>query len=164
MTDRANDPRIVGADDEWSGTDEDGGRWRRLGRAAGGSRLGCTLEEIAPGGRPSNYHYHLANEEAMYVLDGRGTLRTPGGERAIRAGDYVSFPAGESGAHSVENASEQTLRCLFVSTMREPDVVVYPDEGRLRVVASSATGPDAGTELTADIQFDNENADADDVP
>lgn len=77
----APEPRIVNADDgDRSGTDTDGGRWKRLGRLAGSTRLGCTLEEIQPGGRPADYHYHLANEEAMYVLEGAGTLRTPRGE------------------------------------------------------------------------------------
>lgn len=141
MTDSASEPRIVNvADDDWSGTNEEGGRWKRLGRQAGGTRLGCTLEDIEPGGRPARYHYHLANEEAMYVLDGDGTLRTPGGETAIEAGDYVSFPVGASGAHAVENTSDDRLTVLFSSTMREPDVCVYPDDGELFVSAGTGSG------------------------
>lgn len=134
MTERDGDPPIVNAaGPEWSGTDDDGGRWKRLGEFAGGSRLGCTLEEIQPGGQPAAYHYHLANEEALFVLEGEGRLRTPKGTFPIETGDYVAFPAGNSGAHAVENPSATVLRCLFVSTMREPDVVVYPDEGTFHV-------------------------------
>lgn len=77
---KESDDRIANANDgNWTGTDENGGRWKRLGREAGGERLGCTLEEIAPGERPAQYHYHTGNEEALYVLDGEGTLKMPGG-------------------------------------------------------------------------------------
>lgn len=132
-------PRIVNIDDsiesKWTGNDEDGGRYIRLGRESGGTHLGCTLEDIQPGGRPSEYHYHIANEEALYVVDGTGTLRTPEAELAIKSGDYVAFPIGESGSHAVKNTSDELLRCLFFSTMREPDVTVYPDEKTLYVGA-----------------------------
>lgn len=160
MTDDASRPRIVNADDlDWTGTDEDGGGWKRLGREAGADRLGCTLEEIQPGGRPASYHYHAANEEAMYVLNGEGTLRTPSGTTGIESGDYVSFPIGESGAHAVENTSDEPLRCLFFSTMHEPDVVIYPDEGKLRVVAGAALGrSDEEFTFDASLPFDIDSA------
>ncbi len=163
MVDTDRDPRIVDADGpDWSGTDEDGSRWKRLGRLAGGSRLGCTLEEVQPGGRPASYHYHLANEEAMYVVEGRGTLRTPAGEQPIESGDYVAFPAGESGAHAVENTSDEVLRCLFVSTMREPDVVAYPDEGTLHVIAGAAPGrPREDRTFEAAFPFDGDHEGSD---
>lgn len=162
MTRRASAPRIVDVDDgEWSGTDADGGRWKRLGRLAGGTRLGCTIEEVQPGGRPAGYHYHLANEEAMYVVEGTGTLRTPDGEQPIGAGDYVAFPAGESGAHAVENTSAEVLGCLFVSTMREPDVVVHPDEETLAVVAGAAPGrPREERTFDATFPYDADPPDA----
>ncbi|WP_224332528.1 cupin domain-containing protein [Haloprofundus halobius] len=136
--------RIVRPADDWTGESDDGSRWKRLAQLAGGDRLGCTLEELLPGHDPLPYHYHTANEEAMYVLDGRGTLRTPAGEAEVRAGDYVSFPVGEDGAHTVENASQTPLRYLAVSTMIEPDVVVYPDEETLCVNVGAAPGRPRG--------------------
>ncbi|MEM4780153.1 MAG: cupin domain-containing protein [Halalkalicoccus sp.] len=127
MADRLNE-RIVDANDgSWTGSEE-GGRWKRLGREAGSERLGCTLEEIDPGGQPARYHYHSGNEEALYVLDGEGTLRTPDGEFDVGRDDYVAFPVGERGAHAIENTGESILRCLFVSTMDDADTVVYPDD------------------------------------
>ena len=35
---------------------------------------------------------------------GRGDVRTPDGERVLRAGDVACFPAGAAGAHAVRNA------------------------------------------------------------
>ncbi|WP_227379604.1 cupin domain-containing protein [Haladaptatus halobius] len=154
MKNSENELKIVNIDDavdlRWTGKDEDGGRYVRLGREAGGTHLGCTLEDIPPGGRPSTYHYHLANEEAVYVIDGTGTLRTPEAEHEIKSGDYVAFPAGEAGAHAVENTSNDLLRCLFFSTMREPDITVYPDEKELFVGMIEKMIPFKGDQLGRD--------------
>jgi uncharacterized cupin superfamily protein len=159
MTGHESEPRIVDTDTlSPSGETDAGGRWKRVGLAAGGERLGCTLEEIAPGERPASYHYHAGNEEALYVLEGEGTLETPTGETTIRAGDYVAFPAGERGVHAVENTSDAMLVCLFVSTMNEPDVIVYPDEGELRVFAGAPPGrPVEEFALSERFEFDVES-------
>lgn len=139
MAREPNLPRIVNLEDpDWAGSDADGGRWKRVGRQAGGARIGCTLEEIQPGGQPSAFHYHLANEEAMYVVEGRGVLTTPGGSHPVKTGDYVAFAADESGAHAVENTSDAILRVLFFSTMCEPDVVIYPEERTFHVTGDGA--------------------------
>jgi uncharacterized cupin superfamily protein len=116
--------------------------WRRksLAAAAGGKKLGCSLYELPPGKRSWPYHYHCANEEAIYVLEGEGTLRLAGREHAIGAGDYVALPVGRDGAHQIVNASEKPLRYLCLSTMIEPEVAVYPDSGKVGLFAGSAPG------------------------
>ena len=63
--------------DEHEGVDGDF-RQKQLGAAAGSERLGCSLYELPPGAQPWSYHYHAANEEALYVLSGTGTLRLGG--------------------------------------------------------------------------------------
>jgi uncharacterized cupin superfamily protein len=113
---------------------------KQLGAAAGGKHLGCTLTEIAPGKKSWPYHYHTANEEAMYVLSGSGTLRLAGREGPISAGDYVAFPLGEQGAHRVLNDSEEPLRYLCFSTMSHPEIAVYPDSEKIGVFTGSAPG------------------------
>ena len=83
----ANHPRVVGDGDlEWSehSHGENFGSLRKqLGSSAGGEKLGCSLYEVPPGRRAWPYHYHLANEEAIYVLEGSGTLRIGGEESAF---------------------------------------------------------------------------------
>lgn len=153
MTADESGSQIVNTDHDWTGVTEDGSRWKRLGRAAGGDLLGCTIEEMRSD--PLPYHYHTANEEAMYVLSGRGTLRTPTGEVGIDPGDYVSFPVGESGAHTVENAFDEPLRFLVFSTMNESDVVIYPDEEKLQVYTGAAPGrPDEEFSINKSFSFD----------
>ena len=52
-----------------------GYRRKSLSAATGSEKLGCSLYEVPPGRRAWPYHYHLANEEAIYVLHGSGTFR-----------------------------------------------------------------------------------------
>ena len=67
---------------------------RRLGVAAGGEKLGCSLYELPPGKAAFPFHAHLANEEAVYVLQGEGVLRLGEAEHPIGAGDYIMLRAG----------------------------------------------------------------------
>ena len=113
---------------------------KQLGSAAGGEKLGCSLYEVPPGRRAWPHHYHLANEEAIYVLEGSGTLRIGEGEVEVSAGDYVALPAGEAGAHQISNTSDAPLCYLCFSTMVEPDVMVYPDSNKVGILGGAAPG------------------------
>ena len=127
---------------EWSTTErgETGFRRKQLAEAAGGEDLGCSLYELTAGRRSWPYHYHTGNAEALFVLEGEGTLRLDGDEVPLTAGDYVALPAGERGAHRVVNDSGGTLRYLMVSTMDDPEVTVYPDSEKVGVFAGSPPG------------------------
>ncbi|MFC7046807.1 cupin domain-containing protein [Halobacteriaceae archaeon GCM10025711] len=115
-------------------------RRKQLGEAADGDQLGCSLYEIPPGRRSWPYHYHTRNEEALFVLSGRGRLRLDGETTPLAEGDYVAFPADESGAHRVVNDSDEPLTHVVVSTMDEPEVTVYPDSEKLGVFVGSPPG------------------------
>ncbi|MUV57190.1 cupin domain-containing protein [Halogeometricum sp. CBA1124] len=135
-------PRVNEDDVDWTETEagETTFRRKKLGSAAGATRLGASLYELPPGKSSWPYHFHTGNEEMAYVLAGEGTLRTPDGEESIRAGDLLSFPADPSGAHKLRNDGDEPLRYLMVSTMRDPDVTVYPDSEKIGVYAGSPPG------------------------
>jgi uncharacterized cupin superfamily protein len=103
----------------------------RIGRQAGSERLGASLWELAPGEASYPYHYHLTEEELIVVLEGTPSLRTESGIRELAAGEVVAFHSGRSGAHQLLNRSERAVRFLSLSTNGEPDVVIYPDSGKL---------------------------------
>jgi uncharacterized cupin superfamily protein len=111
-------------------------RRKRLGAAVGGQKLGASWFEIPPGKKAFPFHYHLANEEALFVLEGEGVLRSGEEETSLRAGDFVAFTAGPPG-HQVINRSAGPLRYLTVSTMIEPEVAVYPDSKKVGMLARS---------------------------
>lgn len=119
-----------------------GSRAKRLAASAGGARLGCSLYELPPGKRSFPFHYHVANEEAIYILDGTATLRLGDRTIAVRAGDYIALPAGPGHAHQLINSSAAPLRYLCMSTTLSPEVAVYPDSHK--VAFSTAPGGPAG--------------------
>lgn len=127
---------------EWSELEHGETTFRRkqLGEAAGGQRIGCSLYELPAGHKSWPYHYHTANEEAIYVLAGEGSVRCADDTHRLEAGDYVALPADSSGGHRVINDGEEPLRYLAVSTMSEPDVTVYPDSNRFGVFVGSPPG------------------------
>jgi len=91
--------------------------------ALGGELIGCTLYEFDPGVQLWPYHLHWNNEEWLIVVDGTPTLRTPDGERELRAGDLVAFNEGEAGAHALYNRSGAPARVAFFSTRNQGSVV-----------------------------------------
>jgi uncharacterized cupin superfamily protein len=102
-------------------------------RRIGGERIGATLYELDAGEKICPYHLHHANEEWLVVVGGRPTLRTPEGERELRAGDTVCFPRGADGAHQVVNRSDTPARALLLSTLIKPDVAEYPDSDKVAI-------------------------------
>jgi uncharacterized cupin superfamily protein len=106
-------------------------RRARISRQAGAERLGLSLWELPAGEAAYPYHFHYTEEELLLVLEGRPSLRTPAGWRELEEGEVVAFPRGEAGAHQLHNASGHTVRFLSFSTNGDPDIVVYPDSGKL---------------------------------
>ncbi|WP_331234653.1 cupin domain-containing protein [Natronorarus salvus] len=141
--------RIDESDVEWETLErgETAFRRKRLGAAAGGERIGCSLYELPPGKRSWPYHYHAGNEEAIVVRSGSGTLRLAGETLSLSSGDYVALPADERGAHRVANDGEEVLSYLVISTMDEPDVTVYPDSGKFGVYVGAAPGEEGERSL-----------------
>jgi uncharacterized cupin superfamily protein len=113
-----------------------------LAEATGGKQLGASLYKLMPGKKCFPYHYHYANEEAVFVLEGSGTLRMNNELIPINKGDYIAFPSGPDYAHQIMNTSEDSLVFLCFSTMNHPDVVEYPDSNKVGVTAGTAPGGD----------------------
>jgi uncharacterized cupin superfamily protein len=89
------------------------------------------LWEVPPGQTAYPYHCHLGDEELLVVVRGTPELRTPEGWRRLEEGEIISFPAGAGGAHQLVNRTDAPVRFLAVSTSGTPDVVLYPDSGKV---------------------------------
>jgi uncharacterized cupin superfamily protein len=110
---------------------------RRL--VARGHTLGMSVFELLPGQTQTPYHFHHGNEELILVLRGKPTLRTPEGERELEAGDMVHFPTGPEGAHQVANRTQEPARYLVVDSKVSPEIVEYPDSGKLASMSRGAS-------------------------
>jgi uncharacterized cupin superfamily protein len=115
------------------------GKFRQRRKGLGSGKLACGLWELAPGKRSFPLHAHLVTEEALFVLSGRGQVRTPDGLTAIGPGDYVAFPAGGP-AHQLVNDGTEPLVYLGLAASQGVDVVEYPDSNK--VASSVGTWPD----------------------
>ncbi len=103
------------------------------------NKLVASIYRIPPGKVSWPFHYHAANEEAFYILEGEGELRTHNERLTVRAGDFIRFPAGKKGAHQLKNTStESDLIYLDVGTAIHPDISVMPDSNKVAVMAGSA--------------------------
>ena len=68
------------------------------------------------------------------MVTGEVTLRTPAGERTLRAGDVVCFPPGRRRRAPVRNDGAETVRIAMPSTIPQgADACVYPDSGKVKV-------------------------------
>ena len=108
-----------------------------------GQQLGCSLYHVPPGKTAWPRHLHLANEEAIYVLQGEGTLYIgePAEALKIQTGHYIALPINV--AHQLVNTHpHEQLIYLCISTMHQPDVTIYPDSNKVGVFAGSAPGGD----------------------
>jgi uncharacterized cupin superfamily protein len=108
-------------------------RRARIGYELGSELIGLSVFELPAGEAAYPYHFHYADEEVVIVLEGRPTLRTPDGERALEPGEAVHFPLGEAGAHQLRNETDERVRFLALSSSGRPDVVVYPDSNKVGV-------------------------------
>lgn len=110
----------------------------------GATRLGARYVEIPPGKKGWPYHCHLANDEMFVILSGSGILRYGEEEFPLAAGDVAVCPAGGTEtAHQLIAGPDEALRYLAISSMHDPDIVEYPDSGKMAVYAGAAPGGDA---------------------
>jgi len=108
-------------------------------KGLGGQKLSCGLWELAPGKRSFPLHSHHVTEEALFVLSGRGKVRTPEGLSELGPGDFVSFPPGGP-AHQLVNDGAEPLVYVAMSAVSGVDVVEYPDSDK--VAAAVGIWPD----------------------
>lgn len=119
--------------EEWSHGERFSSRFRALGAFGGCSHFGTALEELPPGKQSCPFHFHMLEEEHIWILDGRATPRLGDKTYEVSAGDYVVFPAGQKEGHCLVNTSGAVCRFLIIGERNPNDVMVYPDSGKVRV-------------------------------
>ncbi len=100
----------------------------RLGDAAGLAQFGVNLLKLPPGTWSSQRHWHSAEDEFVFVVQGEVVLVTNAGEQTLRAGDSVGFKSGVADGHHLQNRSAREAVVLEIGSRRtEEDDVDYPD-------------------------------------
>jgi len=101
---------------------------QRLGDAAELTDFGVNRLRLPPGAWSSQRHWHSAEDEFVYVLDGEVVLVTDAGEEILRAGDCAGFKAGVTDGHHLQNRSTRDAVVLEVGSRKTAeDEGDYPD-------------------------------------
>lgn len=104
------------------------GRMRsRLGDAAGLTDFGVNLLRLPPGTWSSQRHWHTAEDEFVYVLEGEVVLVTDAGEETLREGDCAGFKAGVKDGHHLQNRARSDAVLLEIGSRKSEDAGEYPD-------------------------------------
>ncbi len=104
------------------------GRQRlRLGNAAGVDQFGVNLTTLKPGAWSSQRHWHEAEDELVYVLEGELVLCEDAGEIVLRPGDAAGWKANSGNGHCLINRSGRDAVFLEIGTRSTHERVVYPD-------------------------------------
>jgi uncharacterized cupin superfamily protein len=99
----------------------------RLGDAAGLMDFGVNLLRLPRGAWSSQRHWHSAEDEFVYVLEGEVVLVTDAGEETLRAGDCAGFRAGVKDGHHLQNRSAADVLVLEVGSRKAEDTGEYSD-------------------------------------
>jgi uncharacterized cupin superfamily protein len=101
---------------------------QRLGDAAELTDFGVNLLRLPAGAWSSQRHWHSAEDEFVYILEGEVILVTDAGEESLQAGDCAGFKAGIKDGHHLQNRSRQDAVVLEIGS-RKPaeDEGEYPD-------------------------------------
>jgi uncharacterized cupin superfamily protein len=95
------------------------------------TQFGSLIEVLPPGAQSSIKHWHSAEDEMVYVLEGEVTLIEGDTETLLRPGDAATFRSGVAVGHTLENRSASPTRCLVVGTRASVDRITYPDHDRV---------------------------------
>jgi uncharacterized cupin superfamily protein len=101
---------------------------QRLGDAAGLTDFGVNLLRLPAGAWSSQRHWHSAEDEFVFVLEGEVVLVTDAGEEVLRAGDCTGFKAGVLDGHHLQNRSQRDAVVLEIGSRKvAEDEGEYPD-------------------------------------
>jgi uncharacterized cupin superfamily protein len=101
---------------------------RALGDAFGLTNFGVNLTRLVPGAISALRHAHSKQDELVYILQGRPTLRTDEGATVLAPGMCAGFKAGTGNGHHLANETNEDVVYLEVGDRTPGDEGSYPDD------------------------------------
>jgi len=105
---------------------------RSLSERTGMSRVVVTMARLPPGRDSFAYHRHLATEEFVFILSGRGLAEVGDQSFEVGAGDFLGFPAGSEG-HNLKNPFDVDLVYLMGGERVHLDVGEFARIGKYMI-------------------------------
>ena len=91
------------------------------------TQFGVNLTRLKPGAASALRHWHEAEDEFVYVLEGEITLIDDGGTTVLQPGDAAGFKAGVANGHHLVNRSQRDAVYLEVGTRAKRERAHYSD-------------------------------------
>ncbi|MDB5809912.1 MAG: Cupin region [Betaproteobacteria bacterium] len=101
---------------------------KKLGDALGLKNFGVNLTTIEAGGASALRHWHLKQDEFVYVISGELVLVSEAGEQLLTPGMCAGFSAGVADGHHLVNRSDRAAMYLEVGDRTPGDGANYPDD------------------------------------
>lgn len=101
---------------------------RKLGDFFGLTNFGVNLTRLEPEAISALFHYHVRQDEFVYILEGTPTLLFGEQEYLLNPGDCIGFKAGNGIGHQLINRSSEPVVYLEVGDRSLGDEVEYPND------------------------------------
>ena len=98
-----------------------------LGDVFGLDQFGVNLATLAPGAWSSQRHWHVNEDEFIYVLVGNITLCDDAGEHLLTPGMCAGFKANNGNGHCLKNLTDEPVQYLEVGTRTLNETAWYSD-------------------------------------
>jgi len=113
-----------------------------LGDVVGLTQFGVNLTRLKPGAASALRHWHEAEDEFIYVLEGEIMLIEDGSTTVLQRGDAAGFKAGVANGHHLVNKSQRDAVYLEVGTRErahypDVDLILDRDESGFRFLRRS---------------------------
>jgi uncharacterized cupin superfamily protein len=115
--------------------------YRLLGRYGGGSQVGVGIDILKPRQVSNRFHYHLREEEHIFILKGSATLVLGNNRYVMKERDYCCFPAGQRAGHHLVNHTRQNCVFMTIGDNKPDDIACFPDTGKARIRATGRMVP-----------------------
>ncbi len=98
-----------------------------VGDHAGLNQYGVNIVNLPPGSGSAQRHWHVDEDEFVYVITGELVLITDDGEETITPGMMMGFAAGVSNGHHLVNRSDAMAVYMETGTRGITSECHYPD-------------------------------------
>jgi uncharacterized cupin superfamily protein len=100
---------------------------QRLGNVVGLDQFGVNLTRLKPGSQSSQRHWHEAEDEFVYVIEGELVLCENDGETVLKPGDAAGWKAGVANGHCLVNRTDRDAVYLEIGSRMKRERASYPD-------------------------------------
>jgi uncharacterized cupin superfamily protein len=98
-----------------------------LGDVFGLDQFGINVVTLEPGTWSSQRHWHVNEDEFIYVLSGEITLMDDAGEHVLTPGMCAGFKANNGNGHCLKNLTDKPVQYLEVGTRSDNETAWYSD-------------------------------------